>query len=98
MGHDRFISISSFYLSASLLFIIHHEGPIKIKDGKGTSAFYFKGPLVNQGVNLLCREGNSQPGHWMLIPERRQERRRKRKNRGENPKGKKEIWESREMS
>ena len=74
MGHDRFISISSFYLSASLLFIIHHEGPIKIKDGKGTSAFYFKGPLVNQGVNLLCREGNSQPGHWMLIPERPRER------------------------
>ena len=20
---------------------------------------------ANQGVNLLCREGNSQPGHWM---------------------------------
>jgi len=20
---------------------------------------------TNQGVNLLCREGNSQPGHWM---------------------------------
>ena len=19
-----------------------------------------------KGVNLLCREGNSQPGHWML--------------------------------
>jgi hypothetical protein len=27
-----------------------------------------------------------------------QEKRRKRENRGENPKGKKEIWESREMS
>ena len=22
----------------------------------------------NQGVNLLCREGNSQPGHWRTDP------------------------------
>ena len=22
----------------------------------------------SQGVNLLCREGNSQPGHWMIHP------------------------------
>ena len=32
---------------------------------------------MNQGVNLLCREGNSQPGHWMLIPERPRERGKK---------------------
>jgi len=24
---------------------------------------------ANQGVNLLCREGNSQPGHWMKEPQ-----------------------------
>jgi len=29
----------------------------KTLDSQGTPA--------NQGVNLLCREGNSQPGHWM---------------------------------
>ena len=23
---------------------------------------------VSQGVNLLCREGNSQPGHWRTDP------------------------------
>ena len=24
--------------------------------------------VKNQGVNLLCREGNSQPGHWRTDP------------------------------
>ena len=54
------------------------EGKRGTKNNRLSRFLLFLGPLFlavpsrhkrltnkNQGVNLLCREGNSQPGHWM---------------------------------
>jgi len=53
-------SSSCFFVVSSLAIKSHGQSPGSFYDNFTTQA-------CSQGVNLLCREGNSQPGHWMTM-------------------------------